>query len=116
MLRGIIEHHPGGVSEGLAKGIETGDDHSGIYVTFKDKGVQGAVGMKKAQDVDPPAFGQRHFDPFTHGLPSIRYAGGERKTTGIEKIQVNVSLGALGSEGFNDLLTLLKSMRVSFVL
>jgi hypothetical protein len=52
--------------------------------------------MKKAQDIDPPAFSDRHFDPLTGGLPGIGHTGGERKTASIEKIQVNVPLGTLG--------------------
>lgn len=116
VLRGIIQHHPSGSGEGLAKGIESGNDHLGIHAAFKDKGVQKPLGMEKSQDVDPSTFGHRHFDPFTHGLPSIRHTGGERKTAGIEKIQVNVSLGALPSERFNGFLALFKSVPVSFAL
>jgi hypothetical protein len=72
------------------------------------------VGMEKAQHVNPPAFSHRHFNPLTHGLPSIGHTGGEGETTGIEKIQLNVPLLTLTSERCNDFLALLKSVPCSF--
>jgi hypothetical protein len=80
----------------LAKSIERGDDHLSTHAAFKDKGKHRALGREKAENVDPLVFSDRHFDPFTHGLPGIGHTGGERKTASIEKIQVNVPLGTLG--------------------
>jgi hypothetical protein len=104
VLRGIIQHHPGGPGEGLAKGIERGDDLLNIYAAFKDKGKHRDLGREKAENVDRLFFSDRHFDLFTHGhgLPGIGHTGGERETAGIEKIQVNVPLGALGPEDFSN--------------
>ncbi len=79
------------LGDGLAKGLETTDDGFRGDRLFRTERSQVVIGRKKPQHIQPFAFGHRHFDRFSNGLPGIGNTGLQRKADFVKIDQLKLT-------------------------